>query len=69
MESHIDRAYKVLGAHHDVDEKDGKQNSHDPGANEALNRLLGGELDELGAAKGNATNIGENIVRDDEGGG
>ena len=38
-----------------------------PRSNKTLNSLLGRKLDELGTTEGNATNVGENVVGDDQG--
>lgn len=64
----IDRADEVLGSHHDVGKKHAKNNRHDPSSNETLDRLLWGKLDQLGATKSNAANVGKNIVGDDQSG-
>jgi hypothetical protein len=49
----------------EVAEDDGK----DPSAEKAFQSLLRRQLDELGSAKGNTTQIGEYVIGDDESGG
>lgn len=66
--TYVNRANKVLGSSHDVDENHAEKDSHDPGADEALDRLLGRKLDQLGAAKGDTADIGEDVVCNDESG-
>lgn len=66
--THVDRADEKLGPHHDVNKKEGEEDRHDPRANEAFDRLLGRQLDELGAAKGDAADVRPDVVGDDEGG-
>lgn len=65
----VDGADEVLGAHQDVGQHGAPEDGHDPGADEALNRLLGGELDQLCLAEGDAAYVGEDVVADDERGG
>lgn len=65
----VDRANEVLAAHEQVGEEDGKDHGHDPGADETLDRLLGAQLDELCPAKGDAADVGKDIIGDDQGGG
>lgn len=50
-------------------EEDAEKDGHDPGAQETLHRLLRGQLNQLGAAKSDAADVGEDVVGDDEGGG
>ena len=64
----VDGADEVLGLHHEVGQEDAEDDRHDPCAHEALNRLLRRQLDELGAAEGDAADVGEDVVGDDEGG-
>lgn len=68
-ESHVNRANKVLGSHHQVDEDQSPKDRHDPGADETLHRLLGGQLDELRTTKGDTADVGKDVVGDDESGG
>ncbi len=65
----VDGADEVLGAHQDVGQHDAPEDGHDPGSDEALDRLLGRQLDQLGAAEGDAADVGEDVVADDERGG
>lgn len=60
--TYIDRANEVLAAREEVSEKYSKQHSHNPCANKTLNRLLGRQLDELGAPKGNTADVGPDVV-------
>lgn len=62
----VDGADEVLAAHQQVGEEDGKDDCHDPGADKTLDRLLGAQLDELGAAKGDSTNVGKDVIGDDQ---
>lgn len=65
----VDRADEVLGAHQHVGQQAAPDDGHEPGADEALDGLLGGELNQLGAAEGDAADVGEDVVADDERGG
>ncbi|KAJ8126312.1 hypothetical protein O1611_g7326 [Lasiodiplodia mahajangana] len=49
-----------------VGQQEAPDDGHDPGADEALDGLLGRELDQLGAAEGDAADVGEDVVADDE---
>ncbi len=62
-------ADEVLGLHHDVRKEDTEDDGHNPGADEALHRLLGRELDELRPTERDAADIGEDVVGDDQRGG
>ena len=62
----VDRADEVLVAHEDVGHKEAEDDGADPGADEAFDSLFGGELDQLGAAEGDAADVGEDVVGDDE---
>lgn len=64
--THIDGANKVFGAHQNVNQQEGEQDGHDPSTDESFNSLLGRELDELRAAKHNTTDVGKNVVGNDE---
>lgn len=68
-QTYSDRADEVARASENVGKNDAKENGHDPSAHEALNRLLRRDLDELSPAKGDAADIGPDIVGDDERGG
>jgi len=59
-------ADKVLGAQQQVGQDDAEEDGHDPGADEALDCLLGGQLDQLGAAESDAADVGEDVVSDDQ---
>ena len=62
----VNGADEVLVAHQDVGHEEAEDDGADPGADEALDGFLGGELDELGAAEGDAADVGEDVVGDDE---
>lgn len=66
--AYIDRAGEVAAAHHQVRQGVAKDDGEDPSANKTFDGLLGRKLDELSAAKGDAADVGENIVGDDQGG-
>lgn len=66
--SYIDGADKVLGSDHQVHEDHAKENSGNPSTNKSFHSLLGRQFDELSAAKGNAANVGKDVVSNDEGG-
>lgn len=62
----IDRADKVLAAHQNIGEENGEDDGKEPGSDESLDRLFGAQLDKLGAAEGDTTDVSKNIVCDDE---
>ena len=62
----VDGADEVLGAHQHFREHDTPEHGHDPGADEALDRLLGRQLDQLSTAKGDTADIGKDVIADDE---
>lgn len=64
--TYIDRAYEILVAHENVGHGKTKDDGQHPCADESLDRLFGRQLDELRAAKGNAADIGEDIIGDDQ---
>lgn len=65
----VDWADEVLVLHEDAGQQEGPDEGAEPGAGETLDGLLGGQLDELGAAEGDAADVGEDVVGDDERGG
>lgn len=65
----VDGADEVLGAHQHVGQQETPDEGHAPGTNKTLDSLLGRQLDQLGAAKGDAADVGEDVVADDERGG
>lgn len=67
--NYIDGANKVVGAHQNLGGYDATHESHDPCADKAFHSLLGRQLDKLGATKGDADHVGEDVVGDDEGSG
>jgi hypothetical protein len=62
----IDRADEICEAHHHVGNGEPKDNCKNPCTDKTLYRLLGRELNELRAAKGDAADVSEYIVRDDQ---
>ena len=64
---YIHWAYKVLVSHQYVRHGKSEDDRTNPRSDEALNSLLRRELDELGTAEGNATNVGENVVGNNQG--
>ena len=62
----VDGADEVGVLHQVVGEEDAEDDGTDPGTDEAFDGLFGGELDELGPAKGDSTYVGEDVVCDDE---
>lgn len=65
--TYIHRANEVFITHEYVGHSNAKEDGEDPGSYEALDRLLGRQLDELGSAKRNTTDIRKYIVADDQG--
>lgn len=63
------RAKEVFEAQENVGQKDAKDGRHHPGPDKPLNCFLRRELDELGPAKGNAADIGEDVIRNNQSGG
>ena len=59
---------EVFIPHEQIRETIAEQNGEDPRAEEALERLLGGQLDQLRASEGDAADVGEDVVCDDKGG-
>ena len=68
-EAYSNGANEVGRAGHDVGQADAEQGRENPRAHEAFHRLLGGKLDQLRAAKRDAANVGEDVVRDHQGDG
>lgn len=62
----INRADEVLVAHQPVSQEITEDNGADPRAEETLNGLLGRQLDQLSTSKCNTTDIGEDIVGNDQ---
>ena len=67
--TYVNGADKVFALHQNVREEEAKDDGHDPGTNKALDGLLRGQLNELGAAKRDTADVGEDVVGDDERGG
>lgn len=67
--AYVHRADKVSRPHQQVRKEHPKQDRHDPRPHEALDRLLGRDLDELRAPERDAAHVGEDVVCDDERGG
>ena len=64
----VDRANEILGAHQDVGQAKSEDDSENPSTNETFDGLFGTDLDELGATKGDATDVGEDVVGNDKSG-
>ena len=64
---YIHGADEVFVSHQDIRHGKSKDDRTDPRSHKTLNSLLRRQLDELGTAKGNATDVGEDIVGDDQG--
>lgn len=64
--TYIYRADEIFIAHEDIGHGKTENYSEDPGADKAFDGLFGGELDELGAAKCDATDVCKDIIGDDE---
>lgn len=60
---------KVVGGQAPVDKQQRPDHGADPGTDKPFNGLLGRQLNELSAAEGDATEVGEDVVGDDEGAG
>ncbi|KAJ8104906.1 hypothetical protein OPT61_g10502 [Boeremia exigua] len=65
----VDGADEVLVLAQEVRGQHAPDDGEEPGAQEALPGLLGGDLDQLVAAKGDAAEVGEDVVGDDHGDG
>lgn len=63
----VDGADEELVLGEEVGRQDAPDDGEEPGAEEALPRLLGGDLDQLVAAKGDAAEVGEDVVCYDHG--
>jgi len=64
----VDRTDEVFVAHQDVGEAKTKDERADPSSHKAFDRLFRRQFDELCAAKGDATEVGKDVVGDDQGG-
>ena len=62
----IDGADEIFVPHEDVCHEEAEDDGADPCADEALDGLFGGELDELGAPEGDATDVCEDVIGNDE---
>ena len=62
----VDGAGEVRVAHQNVGEAERKDDGEDPGANETFDSLFGTDLDELRTAKGDTTDVSEDVVGDDQ---
>lgn len=61
-ETYIYGANEVFITHEDICHGVTEHDGEDPRADEALNRLLGGKLDELRSPKSYAANIGKDVI-------
>ena len=64
--TYVDGADEVIVAHQDVGHGEAEDDGQDPGSHEAFDGLFRRELDQLRAAEGDAANVGEDVVGDDE---
>lgn len=62
----IDWTDKVFVAHQEVGQGETEKNGETPSSEETFDSLLGADLDQLCAAKGNTANVCKDIVGDDE---
>jgi len=69
LSSYIDWTYKVFVPHQNVSHADSKDDGENPSSNKSFHSLFWREFDELCAAECNATNIGKDIVANDQGNG
>jgi hypothetical protein len=67
LPTYIDWADEVFVSHQDVGQDKTEDDGEQPSAQEALYCLFRGQLDQLGAAKCDTTNVREDVVGDDEG--
>lgn len=58
----VDGADEVLVVGEVLGQEHAEDGGADPGADEAFDRLLGRDLDELGAAEGDTAHVGHDIV-------
>lgn len=65
-DTYVDGADEVFVAHQDVGHAEAEDDRQDPGSHEAFDGLFRRELDQLRAAEGDAANVGEDVVGDDE---
>lgn len=64
---HIDRADKVAIADQDICHRVTEYDGENPGPDKTFNCLFGRELDELCTAEGDAANVGEDVIGNDQG--
>lgn len=67
LNTYIDRADEVLVTSKEIGQGETKDDGENPGSKEAFDCLFGADFDELSTAKGDAADVGENIIRDDQG--
>lgn len=68
-QTYIDRADKVRVAAEQISHSEAEDDCKDPSAEETLDSLFGADLDELGAAKSDAADVGKDVVCNDQRGG
>lgn len=66
--TYIYRADEVFVPHEYISHAEAEDDGANPCPDESLHSLFGGQLDELRTAESNPTDVGENVVRDDQGG-
>lgn len=69
VNTYVDWTDEVFVAHQEVRHGEAEDDGQDPGSDKAFDGLFGGELDQLSAAEGDAADVGEDVVCDNEGGG
>ena len=60
--SYIDWTNEIFVAHKNIGHSKAENDGQDPRAHKSFNCLLGGDLDKLGAAKSDTTDVGEDVV-------
>lgn len=66
-ETYIYGANEVFVPHQHIGHSEAEDDCTDPSADESFHCLFWGKLDKLCLAKSNAADVGEDVVRDDEG--
>lgn len=65
---YVDGADEVLVASQKIGQTETKDDCEEPCSYEALDGFLRADLDQLSATKGDTTDVGEDVVCDDQGG-
>lgn len=64
--TYIDGADEILVAGKQVGQGKAEDDGKDPSSEEALDGFLGADFDELGAAESDATDVGKDVIGDDQ---